>query len=234
MQTGGSAWWRLRAAVLPCRGCLGPVGEGALAGLCGRCWGGLVKLPVPRCPSCALPHEAAGTCSEAVAWTRGDALWDYHGGRPALGALLVPGIKAGEDGWRTALLGKARVEPLPAWTAEADAVVAVPTVPHRRLLRGFDLAADWAGILAERTRRPVLAGLAKRWRARVQSGRTESERRRLPRHSFRIRPGTPVAGLSLLLADDVWTTGATLHRCAQALLDAGAREVSVLTLFRAT
>jgi predicted amidophosphoribosyltransferase len=32
--------------------------------------------------------------------------------------------------------------------------------------------------------------------------------------------------------DDVWTTGTTLLRCAQALQDAGAHEIRVLTLFR--
>ncbi len=220
--------------MLPCRGCLGPLREGALAGLCGTCWEGLAPLPASRCRSCALDHEGDRPCPEPTAWDRGDALWDYHGGRPALGALLVPGIKAGEGGWRSALLDKARSAPLPAWVSEIDAVVPVPTLPHRRLLRGFDLAADWAEILGECAGRPVLAGLAKRWRARAQTGRTESERRRLPRSSFRLRRGATVEGLSLLLADDVWTTGATLLRCAQALLDGGAREVAVLALFRAT
>ena len=36
----------------------------------------------------------------------------------------------------------------------------------------------------------------------------------------------------ILLVDDVWTTGTTLLRCSQRLLEAGAREVRVLALFR--
>lgn len=234
MSAGMPSWLQLRAAVLPCRGCLGPLREGAQAGLCGSCWAGLAPLPLPRCPCCALDHDGGGPCADPTAWNRGDALWDYHGGRPALGALLVPGIKAGESGWRAALLGRARSAPLPGWIDAIDAVVPVPTLPHRRLLRGFDLAEDWAGMLGQLTGRPLLKGLVKPWRARAQAGRPESERRRLPRNSFRIRRGAEVGGLSLLLADDVWTTGATLHCCARTLLGAGAREVSVLTLFRAT
>lgn len=205
---------------------------GGEAGLCHRCWEGLVALPERRCPHCALAH--GDECPEPGGWTRGDALWDYHGGRPSLGALLVPGIKAGENGWRTALLARAEAGPLPEWACGVDAVVPVPTLLLRRLQRGFDLASDWAAVLGRHTGKPVIKALAKPWLGRTQTGRPESERRRLPRKSIRMRSGPTVAGLSLLLADDVWTTGATLHRSTQALLEAGAKEVSVLTLFRAT
>lgn len=222
----------LRGLAVPCRGCLGPLAEGGRAGICDRCWEGLLPLPEPRCPRCALEHDGADGCPFPGAWARGDALWDYHAGRPALGALLVPGIKAGEGGWRADLLRRAALAELPFWVEAAEAVVPVPTLPLRRLLRGCDLAADWADLLGARLSRPVLPALAKRWRAPSQTGRSESERRRLPRWAFRVRPGR-VEGRSLLLVDDVWTTGATLHRCAQALRDAGAREVSVLSLFRA-
>ena len=230
MPAGIPSWPQLRAALLPCRGCLGPLGEGARVGICRTCWEGLVELPLLRCPRCALAHD--GACPDPVDWERGDALWDYHGGRPALGALLVPGIKAGEGGWRGALLDRAREAPLPPWAGAVDAVVPVPTLPHRRLLRGFDLAEEWAELLGSRLGRPRLKVLSRRWGSRAQTGRTESERRRLPRGAIGLRAG--VAGLSLLLVDDVWTTGATLQRCAQALRAGQAREVSVLTLFRAT
>ena len=223
----------LGAAALDCRGCLGPVRAGE-AGLCDRCWEGLQGLPDLRCPRCALVHPAEADCPQPIAWLRGDALWDYHGGRPSLGALLVPGIKAGEGGWRRALLARAGAQSLPDWTGGVEAVVAAPTLSLRRVLRGFDLAADWADLLGRRIGKPVLRVLAKHWRAPSQTGRPESERRRLPRKSIHVRGGTSVRGLSLLLVDDVWTTGATLHRCAQALAEAGAREVNVLTLFRAS
>ena len=234
MQDGAPTLQALRRAALACRGCLRPMEGGGEAGLCARCWEGLLPLPGPRCARCALIHDFDRECRDPSAWARGDALWDYRGGRPALGALLVPGIKAGEGGWRTALLDRTRTRPLPDWVEGVDAVVPAPTLFLRRLMRGFDLAADWAGILGQRSGKPVLRALAKHWRSRAQSGRPESERRRLPRKSILLRSGKTVEGMSLLLADDVWTTGATLHRCAQVLLQAGAREVSVLALFRAT
>ena len=63
-----------RGSLLLCRGCLGSVGADAVAGLCARCWRGLVPLAEDRCPRCALVH-ADGDCPDPTAWACGDALW---------------------------------------------------------------------------------------------------------------------------------------------------------------
>ena len=222
---------RARDSLLLCRGCLGPVGPGAEAGLCARCWEGLLPLPGGRCPRCALVH-GDGVCPEVAAWELGDALWDYHGGRPPLGALLLPGIKQGETGWRRALLGRLARAPLPDWSAEVDGVTAVPSTPLHRFLRGFDLGAEAGQLLAVRIGKPFHALLAKGWLSGRQAVRTESQRRRLTRKALRLRSGASPRGI-ILLVDDVWTTGTTLLRCAQALRSGGADEVRVLALFRA-
>ena len=222
---------RAAGAFLLCRGCLGPLDGAAVAGLCGRCWSGLVPLVEERCARCALVH-GEGDCPEPTAWSHGDALWDYHGGRPPLGALLLPAIKAGEAGWRKALLGQVADAALPPWTADVDRVTAAPTALHRRLLRGFDLAEEAASLLARRLERPFQSLLTKAWRTGRQAARTESQRRRLPKAAIALR-GPRLSGGTVLLVDDVWTTGTTLLRCAQALQAGGADDVRVLTLFRA-
>ncbi len=218
-------------SLLLCRGCLDPVGRGAEAGLCAHCWTGLLPLPEGRCPRCALLH-AEGACPEATAWALGDALWDYHSGRPPLGALLLPGIKQGEAGWRKALLGRLSRAPLPVWAAEVDHVTSVPSTPLHRLLRGFDLSADAGRLIAGRVMQPFTPLLSKGWSSGRQASRTESQRRRLPRKAIALRRGAAPRGI-ILLVDDVWTTGTTLLRCAQALKEGGAEEVRVLTVFRA-
>ena len=218
---------------VPCRGCLRPLDAAAEAGLCGRCWEGLRPLPTGRGPRCALPHETGQECPEPVAWNHGDALWDYHGGRPALGVLLLPAIKAGEWGWRAALLKRLDAAPLPAWAGKAELVTCAPTFWWRDLRRGGDFAEDAARRLAARLGLPFQRTLRKHWRAPGQTGRPESERRRLARKAIRLRPGCEVRGKAILLVDDVWTTGTTLLRGAEALASAGAAGVSVLALFRA-
>ena len=224
-------------SLLLCRGCLGPLGppsgpSRAQAGLCGHCWEGLVALPEDRCPQCALRHAWGEACPEPVAWAWGDALWDYHGGRPPLGALLVPAIKGGELGWKGALLARAWREELPEFAREADLVCSAPTAWLRRWQRGFDLAEEAGQLFARRLGRPWRRLLRKSWLAKAQAGLTESRRRRLGAGAVRLASGVVLRGEAILLVDDVWTTGTTLLRCVQALARGGAGPVAVLTLFR--
>jgi predicted amidophosphoribosyltransferase len=219
-----------------CRGCLGPIDGGTpgpVAGLCGRCWEGLAALAEERCPKCALAHGDGSACPAPAPWASGDALWEYHCGRPALGPLLVPGIKRGERGWRAALLERAGRAPLPDWAGTADLVCPAPTVWHRRWLRGFDLAEEAAQVFARRLGLPCRALLRKTGFGPAQASLPEARRRRLPAKAVQVRPGLSLAGAEVLLVDDVWTTGTTLLRCAQALERAGAGPVRVLALFRA-
>jgi predicted amidophosphoribosyltransferase len=169
-----------------------------------------------------------------VAWSRGDAFWDYRGGRPALGALLVPAIKGGELGWKAALLERASRMPLPPFAWGVDLVCCAPTSWPRRWRRGFDLAEETAAMVARLLGKPYRPLLRKAWFLPAQAGQPEGRRRRLPAAAVSLRWGVRrLGGERVLLVDDVWTTGTTLRRAAQALARAGAGDVAVLALFRA-
>lgn len=107
------------------------------------------------------------------------------------------------------------------------AVVAVPPARARRRRRGFDPGGELAAALAARLEVEVVPCLARRGGGH-QVGRGRKDR---IRHPPRIEPIAP-APRSVLLVDDVLTTGATLSACAAALRASGARRVVALTFTR--
>jgi predicted amidophosphoribosyltransferase len=117
------------------------------------------------------------------------------------------------------------------WLAPAHmlsgAIVPVPPAPSRLRRRGFDPAGELAAALAERLESPLQPCLARRGGQR-QVGRRRAERLGRPP---RIH-ATGTAPRSVLLIDDVLTTGATMTACAQALRAAGAARVVAITFAR--
>jgi predicted amidophosphoribosyltransferase len=117
------------------------------------------------------------------------------------------------------------------WLAPAHmlsgAVVAVPPAPARLRRRGFDPAGELGAALAERLQAPLEQCLVRRG-GRRQVGRSRAER---VGHPPRIHALGEVPR-SVLLVDDVLTTGATLTACAKALRSAGSARVVAVTFAR--
>jgi predicted amidophosphoribosyltransferase len=120
-----------------------------------------------------------------------------------------------------------RIQWLAPSTILSSTIVPVPTAPMRSALRGFDSAAEIAAALAERTKLPVQACLVRKGGGR-QVGKRRSER---IGHPPLIQASGEVPR-SVLLIDDVLTTGATLSSCARALRSAGAVRIVAITFTR--
>jgi predicted amidophosphoribosyltransferase len=118
-----------------------------------------------------------------------------------------------------------------AWLAPASllsgAVVPVPTAPLRTLARGFDPAGEIAAALAQRLDAPLRPCLVRSGGGR-QVGKRRAQRVAHP-PQVRRRGEVP---RSVLLLDDVLTTGATLSACARALRGGGAIRVAAITFTR--
>ncbi|MCU0787465.1 MAG: ComF family protein [Verrucomicrobia bacterium] len=236
------AWMnRALALVYPdvCEICRRRPATAAEGYVCGDCWSGVRFIQSPFCERCGLPFEGEITsafectnCRElqfhfdsarSAVRAQGVVLevihrYKYHRAlwfEPFLTDLLIRQA-------RPALLGT-------GW----DVIVPVPLHPVREREREFNQAARLAITLGHNLGLPVRSNWLRRIRhTRTQTLLTRKERAANLRRAFALRNHAEVQGLSCVLVDDVFTTGATTNACAGTLKAAGAHRVCVWTVAR--
>lgn len=215
-------------------------------GLCAACWRDTHFIAGTACAKCGLPLigeagtpdpdlEGADLCEGCArhppAWDRGAAAVLYRGA--ARKAILA--LKHGD---RLDL-----VKPLAGWMAmagrdllaETDAIVPVPLHWRRLLKRRYNQSAELARRLGRIAGKPAEVDLLTRQRfTQPQESMDRATRARNQSGAFAVAPRRAggLAGRSLLLIDDVLTSGATLSACAETLRAAGAARIDILVLAR--
>jgi len=118
--------------------------------------------------------------------------------------------------------------------ARYDAVVPVPLHRVRQRERGFNQADKLARCLTERfSDLTVRNGLLRIRETPQQTRLSGAERRRNIKGAFALAQEIDCRGKTILLVDDVITTGATAEECARTLRRGGAKVVDVLAVARA-
>lgn len=199
---------------------------------CTRCWSGLRFLGPPWCARCHLPFEfdrgPDATCAEcmadppihdgvraAVAYSevaRSVALKLKYSGRLACAETMARAMQ--------------RLMP-----EDAGLLVPVPLHRWRIWSRGFNQAALIARAVARATGVPCDAELLRRTRATpVLRGLGRRGRAKAVAGAFALAPGARqrIQGKTLVLVDDVHTSGATATACARVLKRGGAARVILL------
>jgi ComF family protein len=214
--------------------------------VCECCIRLIERIPEPICQLCGVPlqltdhvgSERCRACAESPpCFGRARAIARYRPGISEDGQV-VPSIirrhKYGRDQslWRA--LAQCLGESLPLNIGDYDVVIPVPL--HRRRLRwrGFNQAALLGFSVARKMECTLdVTSLVRIRDTPPQTSQDSAQRRHNVRGAFVVTHSRRIANRSLLLVDDVMTTGATLDECARTLITAGARRVDVFTLARA-
>ena len=165
-------------------------------------------------------------------WERVWAPLRYGG----LGRDLLLALKHGDRLDLAPVFAGWMAQSLPQFPLFGDNALLVPVPLHVSRLRSrlYNQSAELARGIALRTRLPVSVDIVRRTRPVLQKGaQSRAARLRQMRGSFQINDKERVMGISIILVDDVMTTGATLRECAIALKRAGARKIFGLVALRA-
>lgn len=212
-------------------------------GICLPCWSGIELLTGPCCPRCGRPQPSledddlqgvrcGGCARRPPPFAAGLSMGAYRGPLRGLIHLLKfadrPDLAAPLAA-RAASFLRLRGGSLPP----LDLVVPVPLPAWRRLRRGYNQSAELARELAARLGLPSAPrALRRRGGGPPQAALPASRRAANVRGAFRATRPERLFGRSVLLVDDVWTTGATLWECSRCLRTAGARAVVAFSVAR--
>lgn len=207
---------------------------------CPKCWAQLHFIGKPQCPQCGtpFPHEVAPglRCAPCLAspppYTAARACWHY--GDAAAAAIIA--FKHADRMEHAQALARHMLRVGAELLAPPDTrVVPVPLHWRRLWQRGYNQAALLARLIARMADRPAVLDALQRKRATAsQQGLNKQARTRNVARAFAVNPARlgKLAGASVVLIDDVFTTGATVEACCRALLQAGVSDVRVLTIAR--
>lgn len=205
--------------------------------LCAACWRDVAFIRPPLCDvtGIPLPFDTGGRMvsaraqSAAPAYDRARAV-AHHAGTIR---HMIHSFKYADRHDARPLFGQWLAEAGRELLIDADVIVPVPMSRLRLIMRHYNQAAVLAHELSRLTGVPVLPTTLRRSKARRrQVGLTRSQRIENVAGAFQVpaRRRSSVRGKSVLLVDDVITTGATVEACARALKRAGASRVDVLAL----
>lgn len=224
--------WALDFALPPrCAGCGIIVGE--VHSFCSDCWRQIEFLGDSGCSTCGLPLQgteatSCGAClakPPRIARTRAAVAYDE------LSRGLAIRLKYG----RKVAIARTMARYMAPLVARGDDPVLVSVPLHRTRLwqRGFNQSALVAREISRRlgiAADPFLIRRIKR--TPPLKGMSALQRRKAVAGAFNVPDRSAVEGRTIILVDDVLTTGSTAEACARTLKRAGAARVELISWAR--
>ena len=222
-----------------CLGCAEQLASSRPPLLCPDCFQGAFAIPPPFCTCCGNPLQSEDnhlclTClDKPLAFTKARSSFLYQ---EPISTLLLQ-LKFSHNLTGLASLA-ALIKETPALLdlKEPDLILPVPLHIQRLRERGFNQSQLLAKACLPKWRKKIRHDLLRRNRHTVPQTRLSGTARRNNLHqAFCLEKPDhlqEVKGKHILLVDDVFTTGSTLHECAKVLLEAGAGEIEAFTVAR--
>ena len=223
-----------------CAACDTPLWDDPVPSVCQACWTTIVPIPGPCCPHCggpfaspaALQHSPAHKCgacrAKPPAFTQAWSLFPYHS--PLKEAIILfkyHGKRSLTKPFLNIMIPELPTLPL------LDALIPVPLHPLRLQEREYNQSLLLANGLSQHLQIPLLLSCLQRIKPTVpQTSLSRKARFTNLRRAFAVKDVSQIKDRRILLIDDVFTTGTTLHECAKTLRNAGSGPVYGLTLAR--
>ena len=202
-------------------------------GICPECRKKIRYIREPRCMKCSkqLSDEEQEYCKDCTErdhfYKQGRALFDYRAIDRAIYKFKYKGRKEYGE-----ILGEEMAYFLGDYIhrIKPDALIPVPMYPAKKRVRGYNQAEVLADMLGKYLNVPVRADLVKRVKnTRALKALNRKERLNNLKNAFNLE-GNGVKLNTIIIVDDIYTTGSTIDAVAKVFLKAGVENIYFVTL----
>lgn len=202
-------------------------------GVCSSCENKIIYIKAPFCMKCGrqLNRQEGELCEACMRkkhlFVQGTALYDYGSMSDSIFRFKYEGRQE-----YALFYGKQLYEKRGKWLAyiKPDALIPVPVHPSRKRSRGYNQSELIARALSELSGIPVNTKLVVRTKKTLpQKNLSERERQNNLKRAFKIRQND-VKLNTIVIIDDIFTTGSTINEMAGVLKKVGIREIYFMTL----
>lgn len=207
--------------------------------ICSKCFKKLTFIVEPCCQKCGAPflydsmagidHLCLQCHRESLLWHRGKAAFLYNEG---IKRLILP-LKYADQHNGLDFLAHCMWQCAASLLQEVDYLIPVPLHKKRLQQRHYNQSALLAWKLNKKAKKTVLPLALRKIRNTPSLGHYNKEdRQTILQGAFAINPDFQkvIRYKSVVLIDDVMTTGSTLNACSQVLLDAGVKQINSVVI----